>query len=107
TKDGFGAKASSAIIMEESYEVSEPSIDSHVVKIKAANPDVLLIYTTSKFGAQTIKKTAELGWKPLLIVANVSASVSSGMKPAGFDNAQGVLSANYTKDATDPQWSND
>src|SRR5499433_927335 len=56
-KDGLGAKAASMIIMEESYEVSEPSIDGHIVKIKAANPDVLLIYTTPKFGAQTIKKT--------------------------------------------------
>jgi branched-chain amino acid transport system substrate-binding protein len=106
TKDGFGAKASN-IILEESYEVSEPSIDSHVVKIKAANPDVLLIYTTPKFGAQTIKKTAELGWKPLQIITNVSASVGSVMKPAGFDNAQGVLSAAYAKDATDPQWASD
>jgi branched-chain amino acid transport system substrate-binding protein len=106
TKDGFGAKASS-IIMEESYEVSEPSIDSHIVKIKAANPDVLLIYTTPKFGAQTIKKTAELGWRPLQIITNVSASVGSVMQPAGFDNAQGVLSAAYAKDATDPQWAND
>jgi branched-chain amino acid transport system substrate-binding protein len=106
TKDGFGAKASN-IIMEESYEVSEPSIDGHIVKIKAANPDVLLIYTTPKFGAQTIKKTAELNWKPLQIITNVSASVGSVMKPAGFDNAQGVLSAAYAKDGADPRWNDD
>jgi branched-chain amino acid transport system substrate-binding protein len=107
TKDGFGDKASSFIIMEESYEVSEPTIDSHIVKIKAANPDVLLIYTTPKFGAQTIKKTAELGWKPLQIITNVSASVGSVMAPAGFENAQGVLSAAYAKDGADSQWNND
>ncbi|WP_426437669.1 ABC transporter substrate-binding protein [Bradyrhizobium genosp. P] len=107
TKDGFGAKAASTIIMEESYEVSEPSIDSHIVKIKAANPDVLLIYTTPKFGAQTIKKTAELGWKPLQIITNVSISVGSVMQPAGFENAQGVLSAAYAKDGSDPQWATD
>lgn len=106
TKDGFGAKASN-IIMEESHEVSEPTIDSHIVKIKAANPDVLLIYTTPKFGAQAIKKTAEIGWRPLQIMTNVSASVGSVMQPAGFDNAQGVISAAYAKDATDPQWTND
>jgi branched-chain amino acid transport system substrate-binding protein len=106
TKDGLGAKASQ-IILEESYEVSEPTIDSHIVKIKAANPDVLLIYTTPKFGAQTIKKTAELSWKPLQIITNVSASVGSVMQPAGFDNAQGVLSAAYAKDGADPQWNND
>ena len=107
TKDGFGAKAASSIIMEESYEVSEPSIDGHIVKIKAANPDVLLIYTTPKFGAQTIKKTAELGWKPLQIITNVSISVGSVMQPAGFENAQNVLSAAYAKDGSDPQWAND
>ncbi len=107
TKDGFGAKASTSIIMEESYEVSEPSIDSHIVKIKAANPDVLLIYTTPKFGAQTIKKVAELSWKPLQIITNVSASVGSVMKPAGFENSQGVLSAAYAKDGADSQWKND
>jgi branched-chain amino acid transport system substrate-binding protein len=95
------------IIMEESYEVSEPTIDSHIVKIKAANPDVLLIYTTPKFGAQTIKKTAELGWKPLQIITNVSASVGAVMQPAGFDNAQGVLSAAYAKDGADAQWNTD
>jgi branched-chain amino acid transport system substrate-binding protein len=106
TKDGFGAKASN-IIMEESYEVSEPSIDGHIVKIKAANPDVLLIYTTPKFGAQTIKKTAELLWKPLQIITNVSASVGSVMKPAGFDNSQGVLSAAYAKDGADARWNDD
>ena len=107
TKDGLGAKASSMIIMEESYEVSEPSIDGHIVKIKAANPDVLLIYATPKFAAQTIKKTAELSWKPLQILTNVSISVGSVMKPAGFEAAQGVLSAAYAKDGTDPQWNND
>ncbi|MDB5624241.1 MAG: branched-chain amino acid transporter substrate-binding protein [Tardiphaga sp.] len=107
TKDGFGAKAASMIIMEESYEISEPTIDSHIVKIKAANPDVILIYTTPKFGAQTIKKIAELSWKPLLILTNVSASVGAVMKPAGFENSQGVLSANYVKDGVDPQWKDD
>ncbi|MCK1655083.1 ABC transporter substrate-binding protein [Bradyrhizobium sp. 149] len=107
TKDGLGAKASSMIILEESYEVSEPSIDGHIVKIKAANPDVLLIYATPKFAAQTIKKTAELTWKPLQILTNVSISVGSVMKPAGFEASQGVLSAAYAKDSTDPQWAND
>src|SRR6476659_6378577 len=107
TKDGLGAKAASMIIMEESYEVSEPSVDSHIVKIKTANPDVLVIYATPKFGAQTIKKTAELGWKPLQIITNVSASVGSVMQPAGFENAQGVLSAAYAKDAADAQWKSD
>lgn len=105
-KDGFGAKAS-AIIAEESYEVSEPTIDNHIVKLKASGADVLISITTPKFAAQTIKKMAEIDWKALQIVANVSASVGSVIKPAGFENAQGLLSAAYAKDAADPQWKDD
>jgi branched-chain amino acid transport system substrate-binding protein len=106
-KEGLGAKASSMIIMEESYEVSEPTIDSHIVKIKAANPDTLLIFATPKFVAQTIKKTAELSWKPLQIITSISVSIGSVIRPAGLENAQGVMSAVYFKDGTDPQWNND
>ena len=103
-KDGFGAKAS-MIIAEESYEISEPTIDTHIVKLKASRRRRLLIsITTPKFAAQTIKKIAEIDWKPLQIVTNVSASVGSVMKPAGFENAQGMLSAAYAKDAADAQW---
>lgn len=105
-QDGLGAKKSS-IVAEESYELSEPSIDSHIVKLKSLNPDVLVVFTTPKFGAQTIKKVGELGWKPTIIIANVSASTATVMKPAGFDNAQGVISAAYAKDTTDPQWNDD
>nr|WP_225705694.1 ABC transporter substrate-binding protein [Bradyrhizobium cenepequi] len=105
-KDGFGADAS-RIVVEESYEVSEPTIDSHVVKIKSANPDVLVLYTTPKFGAQAIKKLGEMNWKPLTIISNVSASTAAVMKPAGVENSQGVISAAYAKDVSDPQWAND
>nr|WP_245287480.1 ABC transporter substrate-binding protein [Bradyrhizobium elkanii] len=105
-KDGFGADAS-RIVLEESYEVSEPTIDSHVVKIKSANPDVLVLYTTPKFGAQAIKKLGEMNWKPLTIISNVSASTAAVMKPAGVENSQGVISAAYAKDVSDPQWAND
>ena len=105
-QDGLGAKKS-MIVIEESYELSEPTIDSHIVKIKSLNPDVLVIFTTPKFGAQTVKKVGELGWKPTLIISNVSASTATVMKPAGFDNAQGVISAAYAKDTSDPQWNDD
>ena len=105
-QDGLGDKKS-MIVAEESYELSEPTIDSHIVKLKALNPDVLLIFTTPKFGAQTVKKAGELAWKPVMIISNVSASIASVMKPAGFDNAQGVISAAYAKDTSDPQWDND
>jgi branched-chain amino acid transport system substrate-binding protein len=105
-KDGLGERAN-IIVIEESYEVSEPTIDSHVVKMKSVGADVLVSFTTPKFAAQTIKKTAELIWKPLQIVPSVSSSIGSVIKPAGVDSAQGVISATYAKDATDPQWNDD
>jgi len=105
-KDGLGAKAS-MIIAEESYEPTEPTIDSHIVKLKASGADVFVSVTTPKFAAQAIKKLAELEWKPLHLVSNVSISVGSVIKPAGFENSQGILSAAYAKDGADPQWDND
>jgi branched-chain amino acid transport system substrate-binding protein len=105
-KDGLGAKAS-MIIAEESYETSEPTIDSHIVKLKATGADVFINITTPKFAAQAIKKIKEVDWKTMHIVSNVSASVGSVIKPAGFENAQGILSAAYAKDGADAQWDND
>jgi len=106
-KDGLGEAAKKMIVAEESYEVSEPSIDSHIVKLKASGADVYFSITTPKFAAQSIKKVAELGWKPMYFQSNVGASVGSVLKPAGFENAQGLLSAAYAKDGADPQWDND
>jgi len=105
-KDGLGAKAS-MIVAEESYETTEPSVENHVVKLKASGADVFISITTPKFAAQAIKKLAEMDWHPLQIVSNVSASVGGVMKPAGFENSQGILSAAYAKDGADPQWDND
>ena len=105
-KDGLGAK-SSMIVAEESYEVLEPTVDSHVVKLRSSGADVFISITTPKFAAQAIKRVAELGWKPVQIVVNVSSSVEAVMKPAGFDNSQGILSATYGKDGSDAQWDND
>ncbi|QDF40359.1 ABC transporter substrate-binding protein [Bradyrhizobium symbiodeficiens] len=106
-KDGLGAKAATMIVAEESYETSEPTIDNHIVKLKATGADVFVNITTPKFAAQAIKKNAEIGWKPTHFLNNVSASVGSVIKPAGFDNAQGIISAAYLKDTTDTQWAND
>jgi branched-chain amino acid transport system substrate-binding protein len=106
-KDGLGNKASSMIVAEESYEVSEPTIDSHIVKLKSSGADVYFSMTTPKFAAQSIKKTAELGWKPMYFQSNVGASVGAVLQPAGFENSQGILSAAYAKDGADPQWDND
>ena len=106
-KDGLGAKAASLIVIEDSYEVSEPTIDSHIVKLRASGADVFMNITTPKFAAQAIKKNAEIGWKPLHFLNNVSASVGSVIKPAGFENAQEIISSQYFMDPTDAQWKND
>ena len=106
-KDGLGPKAATMIVAEESYETSEPTIDNHIVRLKATGADVFMNITTPKFAAQAIKKNAEIGWKPTHFLNNVSASVGSVIKPAGFENAQGVISAAYLKDTTDAQWAND
>jgi ABC-type branched-subunit amino acid transport system substrate-binding protein len=106
-KDGLGAKAASMIIAEESFETSEPTIDNHIVKLKASGADVFIDIATPKFAAQAIKKVAEIDWKALHFLNNVSASVGSVIKPAGYENSQGIISAAYLKDASDPQWDND
>jgi branched-chain amino acid transport system substrate-binding protein len=106
-KDGLGAKAASMIIVEESYEVSQPTIDSNIVKLKSLNADVFFNVTTPKFAAQAIKKMNEIGWKPLHFLNNVSSSIGSVMKPAGFENGQDIISSNYLKDPTDAQWKDD
>jgi branched-chain amino acid transport system substrate-binding protein len=105
-KEGLGERAS-MIVSEEGYETSEPSIDNHIVKLKAAGVDVFVSITTPKFAAQAIKKLAEMDWHPLHIVSEVSASVGGVIKPAGFENSQGILSAAYAKDGADAQWDND
>jgi ABC-type branched-subunit amino acid transport system substrate-binding protein len=106
-KDGLGAKAASMIVAEESFETSEPSIDNHIVKLKSTNADIFVNISTPKFAAQAIKKMAEIQWKPLHFLNNVSASVGSVIKPAGYENSQDIISAAYLKDASDKQWDND
>jgi len=106
-KDGLGTKATSMIVGEKSYETTDPTIDSQVVTLQSTGANVFFNVATPKFAAQAIVKVSEIGWKPLLILNNVSASIGSVMKPAGFEHAQGIVSAAYLKDATDPQWKND
>ena len=106
-KDGLGDKAKTMIISEQPYEVTDPTIDSQMINLKASGADIFFNVTTPKFAAQAIKKSAEIGWKPVHILNQVSTSLGSVMKPAGFDNAQGIMSTGYLKDATDPQWKDD
>ncbi|MFC0282628.1 ABC transporter substrate-binding protein [Camelimonas abortus] len=101
-KDGLGARAKDMIVAEESYEISAPTVDAQILKLRSSGADIFVNITTPKFAAQAIRKVAEIGWKPVHLLVNVSASVGSVMKPAGFENAQGVMSVNYMKDPTDP-----
>jgi branched-chain amino acid transport system substrate-binding protein len=102
-KEGLG-KDVNKIVKEEPYNVTDPTVDNQIIQLKNSGANVFFNIATPKFAAQAIKKVGELGWKPAQYVNNVSASVGSVMKPAGFDNAQGVITAAYLKDPTDPQW---
>jgi branched-chain amino acid transport system substrate-binding protein len=105
--EGLGDQANKLIVIEASYETSAPTVDSQVVQIKTANPDIFINVATPKFAAQAIKKVGELAWRPVHFLTNVSVSVGGVMKPAGYDNDQGILSASYLKDPKDPRWKDD
>src|SRR5688572_9066253 len=106
-KDGLGDKAKSMIVSELPYEVTDPTVDSQVVSLKASGADVFFNVTIPKFAAQAIRKVDEIGWKPLHLLNNVSNSVGSVLKPAGLENAKGIVSSFYFKDPTDPAWKDD
>jgi branched-chain amino acid transport system substrate-binding protein len=105
-KDGLGSKAS-MIVAEASYETSAPTIDSQIVQLKSSGADVFLNIATPKFAAQAIRKVAELGWKPVHFLNNVSVSVGAVLQPAGFENAKDILSSGYIKEPGDPTWKDD
>jgi branched-chain amino acid transport system substrate-binding protein len=100
-KDGLGAKAS-MIIAEMPYEAADPTVDSQIVRLKASGADIFINIATPKFAAQAIKKVAELGWKPVHILNNVSASLGAVLRPAGLENSKDILTTSYLKDQTDP-----
>ena len=106
-KDGLGDKASALIVVEDAYEIAEPTIESHVVKMKSINADVFIDITGPKFAAQAIRKAAEIGWKPLHFLNIVSTSIGAVIKPAGMENAQDIISVAYLMDPLDPTWKDD
>src|ERR1700733_14834990 len=106
-KSGLGDKAATMIVADASYEVSDPTVDSQILKLKSAGIDVLFSASTPKFAAQTIKKNAELGWKPVHILDINATSVGAVMQPAGLEASKGVISVTYGKDPLDPTWKDD
>jgi ABC-type branched-subunit amino acid transport system substrate-binding protein len=106
-KSGLGTKASSMIVGEASYEVTDPTVDSQVVKLKSTGADLFFDASTPKFAAQAIRKLADLAWTPVQILDINASPISATLKPAGLDISKGIISTNYGKDPNDPQWKDD
>jgi len=105
-KEGLGERVNQ-IVAEAVYETTDPTIESQIVKFKTAGADVLFNECTPKFAAQTIRRAAELGWKPQMILPSVSNSVGAVLTPAGLENSIGIVTGTYLKDPTDPRWADD
>jgi branched-chain amino acid transport system substrate-binding protein len=106
-KDGLGAKAKSMIVSEVPYETTDPTVDSQIVNLKSSGADLFYNVTIAKYAAQAIRKAAEIGWQPVHILNNVATSIGIALKPAGLENAKGILSTFWYKDPTDPTWKDD
>ena len=106
-RDGLGDKAGSMIVADKSYELTDPTLDSQIVALRASGADILFTWAAPKGAAQTIKKVAELGWKPTFFLTSTATSVASVMRAAGIEHSQGIISVSYLKDPTDTIWAND
>ncbi len=105
-KEGLGDKAA-LLVSAESFQATDPTIDSQMVSMKASGADTVMLFTYSKQAAQAIRKISELGWKPDIYLHLGSASIGATLQPAGLERSVGVMSAGFIKDPTDPQWSKD
>jgi branched-chain amino acid transport system substrate-binding protein len=101
--EGLG-KDASKVVKHVTYETTDPTVDSQIIQLKDSGANVFFNIAIPKFAAQAMRKAGELGWKPTIYLNNVSSSVTAAMKPAGFDNVQGVITAQYLMDPTDKQW---
>jgi branched-chain amino acid transport system substrate-binding protein len=104
-RDGLG-KDVSKIVKHVTYETTDPTVDSQIIQLKDSGANTFFNIAIPKFAAQAIRKAADIGWKPAHYLNNVSSSVASTIKPAGLDNSQGILTAQYLMDPTDKQWDN-
>jgi ABC-type branched-subunit amino acid transport system substrate-binding protein len=103
-KEALGAKAATMIVKEKTYEVSDATIDSQLIELKSSGADTFYDVTTPKFGAQAVKKVAEMGWKPMHYIVSVASSIKSVLVPAGVDNSVGLVTAVVAKTPGDPRW---
>jgi branched-chain amino acid transport system substrate-binding protein len=105
-KEGMG-KEVGRIVKHVTYEVTDPTVDSQVIQMKDSGANVFFNISIPKFAAQSMRKAADIGWRPVQYLNNVSGQVTTTMKPAGFENVQGVITAAWLKDPTDHQWDGD
>ncbi len=106
-EDGLGEAAKKMIVLKQSHEVTDPTIDSQIVNLKSSGATVFFNITIPKFAVQAIKKSHDIGWKPVHYLNNVSSSLATVLKPAGLEASRGLITALYMKEVTDPQWKND
>ncbi len=106
-KEGLGAQGAKMIVAEATYETTDATVDSQILTLKASGADTFIDIATPKFAAQAIRKVADSGWKPLHLISNISASVSSVLAPAGLDKSVDLVTFAYLKDPNDPQWRNE
>jgi branched-chain amino acid transport system substrate-binding protein len=106
-EDGLGDAAKKMIVLKQSYEVTDPTIDSQIVNLKNSGANVFFNITIPKFAVQAIKKSHDIGWKPTHYLNNVSSSLATVLKPAGLEASKDLITALYMKEVTDPQWRND
>jgi branched-chain amino acid transport system substrate-binding protein len=106
-REHLGARAEKMIVAEASYESSDPSVDSQIATLKSSGADTLFSFASPKFAAQSIRKTYDIGWKPLHFIPYSATSVTAVLHPAGLEKSVGVISSAYVKDPTDPQWKSD
>ena len=100
-------KAGKIVVLEQSYEVTDPTVDSQIVNLKASGADVFFNITTPKFAAQAIRKAHDIGWKPVHFLNEVSNSIKAVLEPAGFEASKGLITTFYLKDPDEPQWKDD
>ncbi len=103
-KKGLGADNLSKIVKTATYEVTDPTVESQIIQLKDSGANVFLNIATPKFAAQAIRKVADINWKPAHYLTNVSASIAAVMKPAGYENSQGIITAYYLIDPQDKQF---
>lgn len=104
---GLGDKADAMIVKVANYESTSPTIDSQVAQLAASGADIFFNAALTKFASQSIRRAREMGWSARMIVPSISGSIGAIIRPAGLENAKGLISSQWQKDPTDPRWSND